>query len=255
MRRKQQELQFETGSDRVFGRNAILELLKTEQTVEKLFVKRGEKEGSLRKILSQAYAKGIVVVEVSKEKLDEMCPSGAAHQGVVATVAQKEYVTVEDLLQIAAERGEDPFLVLLDGVNDPHNLGALIRVAEGAGCHGMIIPKRRSATITAVAAKASAGAVAHLPIAKVSNISNAIDELKKAGVWIYAAEAGGTEYDETEIITPAAFILGSEGDGVSRLAKENSDFILSIPMKGKVNSLNVSSAGAVILFHARRFFK
>ena len=236
------------------GRNAVLELLSSGRDIDKIFIKDGEWEGSIKKIAAEARSRGIPTVSAGKSKLDELS-CGVNHQGVVALASSVSYVDVKDILFFAKEKGEEPFIVIADGINDPHNLGALIRVAEGAGCHGMIIPKRRSATLTAVVAKASAGAVSHLSIARVSNISNAIEELKKAGVWIYAAEAGGKNYDETEIVTPAAFILGSEGEGVSRLAKENSDFILSIPMKGKVNSLNVSSAGAVILFHARRFFK
>lgn len=147
-----------------------------------------------------------------------------------------------------------PFIVIADGINDPHNLGALIRVAEGAGCHGVIIPKRRSATLTSVVSKSSAGALSHLAVAKVPNISTAIEQLKKSGVWIYTAEAGGENYEECEVITPAAFVFGSEGEGVSHNVKKNSDFILSIPMRGKINSLNVSSAGAIILFHARKYF-
>lgn len=238
----------------VAGRNAVLELLSSGRDIDKIFIKDGEWEGSIKKIAAEAKSRGIPTVSAGRGKLDELS-CGVNHQGVVALASSVSYVDVKDILFSAKEKGEAPFIVIADGINDPHNLGALIRVAEGAGCHGMIIPKRRSATLTAVVAKASAGAISHLPIARVSNISNAIEELKKAGVWIYAAEAGGKEYDETEIITPAAFILGSEGEGVSRLAKENSDFILSIPMRGKVNSLNVSSAGAVILFHARRFFK
>ncbi len=238
----------------VAGRNAVLELLKTGRVIDKIFIKDGESEGSIKKIAAEARSRGIPTVSAGKQKLEELS-GNINHQGVVALTSIIEYVNIEDILENAKKIGERPFIVIADGINDPHNLGALIRVAEGAGCHGMIIPKRRSATITAVVAKSSAGAMAHLPIAKVSNISNAIEELKKAGVWIYAAEAGGTDYTETEIITPAAFIFGSEGNGVSRLAKEKSDFIISIPMKGKVNSLNVSSAGAVILFYARKFFK
>lgn len=244
----------EPSESTVVGRNAVLELLRSGRDIDKIFIKDGEWEGSIKKIAAEARARGIPTVTAGRARLDELS-GGLNHQGVVALAASVTYVSVKDILNAAKEKGEEPFIVIADGINDPHNLGALIRVAEGAGCHGIIIPKRRSATVTAVVAKASAGAVAHLPIARVSSISGAIDELKKAGVWIYAAEAGGKDYDETEIITPAAFILGSEGDGVSRLAKERSDFILSIPMRGKVNSLNVSSAGAVILFYARKFFK
>jgi 23S rRNA (guanosine2251-2'-O)-methyltransferase len=237
----------------IVGRNAVLELLKTGRDIDKIFIKDGEWEGSIKKIVAEARERGIPTVKAGRAKLDQMA-DGLNHQGVIAFAAEVQYCDIKDILAKAKEKGEAPFIVIADGINDPHNLGALIRVAEGAGCHGLIIPKRHSATLTSTVAKASAGAIEHLPIAKVSNISNAIEELKKAGLWIYAAEAGGQEYDKTEIITPAAFVLGSEGEGVSRIVKEKSDFILSIEMKGKVNSLNVSSAAAVILFHARKFF-
>lgn len=235
------------------GRNAVMELINSGKSIDKLFLKDGEWEGSIKVIAAKAKSLGIPIVSAGKSKLDKLA-CGLNHQGVIAVSAEKEYCTVADIIENAKSKGEEPFVVIADGINDPHNLGALIRVAEGAGCHGLIIPKRRSATLNATVAKASAGAYAHLPVAKVTNISSAIEELKKAGLWIYSAEAGGTDYDKTDIITPAAFVLGSEGEGVSRNVKEKSDFILSIPMNGKVNSLNVSSAGAVILFHARRYF-
>ena len=237
----------------VAGRNAVAELVRSGRDIDKIFVKDGEWEGAIKAIVKEAKDRGIPIVEAGKAKLDRLC-GGVAHQGIVAVASEKQYCTVEDILDVARNRGEEPFIVIADGINDPHNLGALIRVADGAGCHGLIIPKRRSATLTAVVSKASAGALAHMPVARVSNIATAVDQLKKAGVWIYAAEAGGSIYTETDIATPAAFVFGSEGEGVSRLVKEKSDVILSIPMCGQVNSLNVSSAGAVILFHARRFF-
>ena len=237
----------------VAGRNAVAELVRSGRDVDKIFVKDGEWEGAIKEIVALAKERGIPVVEAGKQKLDKLC-GGVTHQGIVAIAAEKQYCTVEDILQIARDKGEQPFIVIADGINDPHNLGTLIRVADGAGCHGLIIPKRRSATLTAVVSKASAGALAHLPVAKVTNINSTIEMLKKEGLWIYAAEAGGVDLAETEIATPAAFIFGSEGEGVSRLVKENSDVILSIPMRGKVNSLNVSSAAAVVLFHASRAF-
>ena len=235
------------------GRNAVTELLRSGRDIDKIFLKDGEWEGSIKNIAAMAKERGIPVVSAGKSKLDKLAP-GLVHQGVIAFAAEKEYSSISEIIDYARSKGEEPFIVIADGIEDPHNLGALIRCAEGAGCHGMIIPKRRSATLTATVAKSSAGALEHLRICKVTNLSSAIEELKKLGVWIYAAEAGGSDYADTQIITPAAFVLGSEGEGVSRLVKEKSDFILSIPMKGKVNSLNVSSAGAVILFHARRFF-
>ena len=244
----------EVSENIIAGRNAVMELIRSGRDIDKIFLKDGEWEGSIKVIAAEAKRLGIPTVSASKIKLDKIS-GGVNHQGVVAYASEVEYCTVKDILRRAEEKGEQAFVVIADGINDPHNLGALIRVAEGAGCHGLIIPKRRSATLTATVAKSSAGAYMHLPVAKVSNIANAIEELKKAGVWIYSAEAGGDDYDKTEIITPAAFVLGSEGEGVSKIVKDKSDFILSIPMRGKVNSLNVSSAGAVILFHARRFFK
>lgn len=237
----------------VCGRNAVSELLKSGRDVDKIFVKDGTWEGSIKEIVAYAKEKGVPVLSCGKSKLDKLAP-GMVHQGIVAFAAEKEYSSVAEMIEYAKSKNEEPFLVIADGINDPHNLGALIRCAEAAGCHGLIIPKRRSVALTATVAKASAGAIEHLRIAKVTNLATTVEELKKLGIWIYAAEADGKNIDETEIITPAAFVLGSEGEGVSRLVREKSDFVLSIPMKGKVNSLNVSSAGAVILFHARRFF-
>ncbi len=242
----------EMSPNAVCGRNAVLELIRSGRGIDKIFLKDGEWEGSIKVIAAEAKRLGIPTVSAGKAKLDKLC-GGLNHQGVVAFAAEKEYCSVEDILEYAEAKGEKPFIVIADGINDPHNLGALIRVADGAGCHGIIIPKRRSASVNATVAKASAGAYMHVNVAKVTNIANTIDKLKEAGVWIYSAEAGGQNYSDTEIIMPAAIVLGSEGEGVSRLVKDKSDFILSIPMKGKVNSLNVSSAGAVILFHASRF--
>lgn len=244
----------EVSQNAVAGRNAVSELLKSGRDVDKIFVKDGEWTPPLKAIVSEAKAKGIPVLSCGKSKLDKLAP-GLVHQGVVAFAAEKEYCSVEDIIRYAESKQQDPFIVIADGINDPHNLGALIRCAEAAGCHGVIIPKRRSVMLNATVAKASAGAVEHMLIAKVTNLASAVEELKKRGIWVYSAEADGQDYDKTEIITPAAFVLGSEGEGVSRLVKERSDFVLSIPMKGKVNSLNVSSAGAVILFYASRFFK
>jgi len=235
----------------VAGRNAVRELLRSGRSVDKLFVKAGVREGSLTVIVSEAIAQKIPVVEVTQEKLDSLS-AGTNHQGVVAMAAEKEYTDVDGILEIARERGEKPLVVLCDGIEDPHNMGAIIRCAECAGAHGIIIPKRRNVGITPTVAKASAGALEHMAIAKVANISATIDELKKKGLWIYAAEAGGTAYYETDFDSPAAIVLGSEGFGVGKAIKEKSDFIVSIPMYGKVNSLNVSTAASVILCHAAR---
>ena len=179
----------------------------------------------------------------------------AVHQGVIAMAAEKEYCSVEDILKIAADRGEKPFLVIADGITDPHNLGALIRCAEGVGAHGLIIPKRRAVGLTPAVTKASCGAIEHLAVAKVTNLVACVEELKKQGVWIFAAEAGGKAYYETDFDCPCALVMGSEGDGVSRLMKERADFITSIPMYGHVNSFNVSTAAAVILAEISRQHK
>ncbi len=235
----------------IVGRNAVRELLKTDRTVDKLFVQRGEREGSIVVIVAEAVEKKIPIVEVDKARLDKMS-GGAHHQGVLAMAAEKEYSTVDDILEIARERGERPLIVISDGISDPHNLGALIRCAEGVGAHGIIIPKRRAVGLTAVVAKASAGAIEHMAIAKVSNIASCIDELKEKGIWVFSAEAGGDAYYDIDFKCPCALVFGSEGDGVSKLVKDRSDYIVSIPMYGKVNSFNVSTAAAIILAEAAK---
>ena len=233
----------------VYGRNEVRELLRSGRSVDKLFIRRGELQGSVNVIIGEASERGIPIIEVEKEKLDQLC-GGGVHQGVAAMAAEKEYCTVGDILKIAEERGETPFIAICDGIEDPYNLGALIRCAECAGVHGVIIPKRRSAGLTPVASKASAGAIEHMAIAKVTNIAATIDELKEAGVWTYAAEAGGEDIYSTDLDRPSAFVFGSEGDGVSRLVKEKCDYIISVPMYGHVNSMNVSTAAAVVLTEA-----
>jgi 23S rRNA (guanosine2251-2'-O)-methyltransferase len=244
-------VEVEEGTGLIIGRNAVRELLKSDREIDKLLVQRGEREGSIVVLVAMAVEKGIPVVETDKAKLDAM--SGfAPHQGVVAMASEKEYCTVEDILAIAEERGEAPFIVIADGITDPYNLGALIRCAEGAGAHGIIIPKRRSTGLTPLVSKSSAGAIEHMAIAKVSNISNTILSLKEKGVWVFAAEAGGTPYYETNFKGPCAIVLGSEGNGVSQIVVENSDALTSIPMYGKVNSFNVSTAASVILCEVAR---
>ena len=235
----------------VIGRNAVRELLKSNREIDKLLVQRGEREGSIVVLVAMAIEKGIPVVETDKSKLDSLS-SFAPHQGIIAMASEKEYCSVEDILNIAKERGEAPLVVIADGITDPHNLGALIRCAEGAGAHGIIIPKRRSTGLTPVVSKASAGAIEHMAIAKVANISNTIRYLKDNGLWIFAAEAGGTPYYETDFKGPCGLVFGSEGNGVSQIVIENSDALTSIPMYGKVNSFNVSTAASVILCEAAR---
>ena len=235
----------------VCGRNAVRELVRSGRSVDKILVQIGPREGSIGQIIAEARERRIPVVDAKAEKLDQLS-GGVNHQGVCAMASQKEYSTVDDILALAEERGEAPFIVIADGVEDPHNLGALIRCAECAGCHGIIIPQRRSAGITPVVVKSSAGAIEHMLIAKVVNLASTVDDLKKKGVWIYAAEAGGTDFAGTDFSGACAVIFGSEGEGISRLLTEKSDFVVSIPMYGKVNSLNVSTAASVILCHAAR---
>lgn len=235
----------------VVGRNAVRELLKSNREIDKILVQRGEREGSIVVLVAMAIEKGIPVVETDRSKLDSLS-AFAPHQGIIAMASEKEYCSVEDILNIAKERGEAPLVVIADGITDPHNLGALIRCAEGAGAHGIIIPKRRSTGLTPVVSKASAGAIEHMAIAKVANISNTIRYLKDNGLWIFAAEAGGKPYYETDFKGPCGLVFGSEGNGVSQIVIENSDALTSIPMYGKVNSFNVSTAASVILCEAAR---
>ncbi len=235
----------------VIGRNAVRELLRSGRTVDKLLVRRGDREGSIVVLVAEAVEHDIPVVEVDKAKLDSLA-GFVPHQGVIAMVAQKEYCTVEDILAIAEERGEKPFIVIADGITDPYNLGALIRCAEGCGAHGLIIPRRRAVGLTALVAKSSAGAMEHLAVAKVANIHQTILDLQKAGVWVYAAEAGGAAHYDTDFSGACALVMGSEGDGVSRVVKEACDGVVSIPMYGHVNSFNVSTAASVILCEIAR---
>ena len=235
----------------VIGRNAVRELLKTDRTVDKLLVRRGDREGSIVALVAEAVEKNIPIVEVDKTKLDSLA-GFVPHQGIIAMVAQKDYCTVEDILAIASERGEAPFIVIADGITDPYNLGALIRCAEGCGAHGLIIPRRRAVGLTALVAKSSAGAMEHLAVAKVANIHQTILDLQKEGIWVYAAEAGGSAHYDTNFSGPCALVMGSEGDGVSRVVKETCDGIVSIPMYGHVNSFNVSPAASVILAEIAR---
>lgn len=235
----------------VIGRNAVRELLKSGREIDKLLVQRGEREGSIVVLVAEAIERGIPVVESDKAKLDTM--SGhLPHQGVIAMASEKEYCDVEDILKIAEERGEAPLIVIADGITDPHNLGSLIRCAEGSGAHGLIISKRRAVGLTPVVSKSSAGAIEHLAIAKVANIASTIRMLKEKGVWIFAAEAGGKPYYETDFKGPCALVFGSEGDGVSEIVKNSCDILTSIPMYGHVNSFNVSTAASVILCEAAR---
>ena len=234
------------------GRNAVIEALRTETAIDKIYIAKGETDKTLGHIASKARDRGIVVVEADRRKLDHMSRTHA-HQGVIALAAVREYVSVQSILEAAAEKGEAPLLVVCDEISDPHNLGAILRTAECAGAHGVIIPKRRSAGLTAVVAKTSAGAVSYMPVARVPNMAALLKDLKKQGVWVFgtAAEGATTLYD-ADLKGPAAIVIGSEGDGMSRLVTENCDFLVSIPMKGQISSLNASAAAAILLYEAVR---
>ncbi|SBW11491.1 putative TrmH family tRNA/rRNA methyltransferase YacO [uncultured Eubacteriales bacterium] len=234
------------------GRNAVIEALRAGTNIDKIYIARGETDAALGHIASTARGKGIVVVEADRRKLDGMSRTHA-HQGVIAMAAVREYASVDDILNAAREKGEAPLVVVCDELSDPHNLGAVIRTAECAGAHGVIIPKRRSAGLTAIVAKTSAGAVAHLPVARVANLTGLLKELKDEGLWIFGSAADGTTpLYQADLKGPAAIVIGSEGDGIGRLVREQCDFTVSIPMRGKLNSLNASAAAAILLYEAVR---
>ena len=234
------------------GRNAVIEALRAGVQIDKIYLMKGETDKTLGHIASKARAAGIVVVDADRRKLDNMSRTHA-HQGVIALAAVREYVSVESILQAAEAKGEKPLLVICDEISDHHNLGAIIRTAECAGAHGVVIPKRRSAGLTAVVAKTSAGAVAHVPVARVPNIPSLLKDLKKQGVWVFGTAANGTtNLYEADLKGAAAIVIGSEGEGMTRLAEENCDFLVSIPMRGKLNSLNASAAAAILLYEAVR---
>ena len=234
------------------GRNAVIEALRTEASIDKIFIQKGEVDKTLGHIASKARAAGIVVVEADRRKLDGMSRTHA-HQGVIALAAVREYVTVQSLLDAAAAKGEPPLLVVCDEISDPHNLGAILRTAECAGAHGVIIPKRRSAGLTSIVAKTSAGAVSYVPVARVPNIPALLEQLQKEGVWVFGTAAEGTsDLYSADLKGPAAIVIGSEGDGMTRLVREKCDFLVSIPMKGKISSLNASAAAAILLYEAVR---
>ena len=234
------------------GRNAVIEALRAGTAIDKIYLAKGDTDSALGHIANTARANGVVVVNADRRKLDEMSRTHA-HQGVIAVAAVREYASIEDIFQRAEEQGEAPLIVLCDELSDPHNLGAILRTAECAGAHGVIIPKRRSAGLTAIVAKTSAGAVSHIPVARVPNLTALMKELQKRGVWIFGAEMNGTtSLYEADLKGPAAIVIGSEGSGMSRLVAETCDFTVSIPMKGKINSLNASAAAAILLYEAVR---
>ena len=235
--------------DVIAGRNAVSEAIRSGRPIDKILVARGDRSGAVVGILAKAREKQIPVKEADRTKLDFLSGS-APHQGIVALAAAKEYCTVEDILAYAQERGEPPFLVILDELEDPHNLGAIIRTAECTGVHGVIIPKRRSASLSYTVGKASAGAIEYMRVARVTNIANLIDELKERGVWIYGADMNGTDYLQCDMSGACAIVIGNEGKGIARLVREKCDVIVSLPMKGHINSLNASVAAGILMYHA-----
>ena len=238
-------------SEQVEGRNAVLEAFRSGRCVDKLFILDGCQDGPIRTIAREARKKDTIINYVSKERLDQLSET-KAHQGVIAQVAAYEYATVEEILAKAEEKGEPPFLVLLDNVEDPHNLGAIIRTANLAGAHGVIIPKRRSVGLTSTVAKTSAGAINYTPVAKVTNLVRTIEELKEKGIWFVCADMGGESMYQLDLTGPIGMIVGNEGEGVSRLVREACDFTASIPMKGDIDSLNASVAAGVLAYEIVR---
>ena len=235
--------------DVIAGRNPVSEAIRSGRPIDKILVARGEKTGAVVGILAKARDRQIPVKEVDRTKLDFLSGS-APHQGIVALAAAKEYCTVEEILAYAEERSEPPFLVILDELEDPHNLGAIIRTAECVGVHGVIVPKRRSARLSYTVGKASAGAIEYMRVARVTNIANTLDELKARGVWVYGADMNGSDYLQCDLSGACAIVIGNEGKGISRLVREKCDVIVSLPMKGHINSLNASVAAGILMYHA-----
>lgn len=236
--------------DLIIGRNPVMEALRSEREIEKIVALK-DGEGSLKKIVGMAKDKRLPVQFADKNVLDRLA-GGGVHQGIIAYVSQYQYYELEDLLDKAKERSEDPFIIILDGIEDPHNLGAIMRTADGAGAHGIVIPKRRAVGITETVVKTSAGAVEYMPVVKVSNIAQTIDKLKDLGLWIAACDMDGKVYHEQDLKGSLALVIGAEGAGVSRLVKEKCDFVVSIPMAGKISSLNASNAAAILMYEVRR---
>ncbi|MBU5438663.1 23S rRNA (guanosine(2251)-2'-O)-methyltransferase RlmB [Tissierella sp. MSJ-40] len=236
----------------IVGRNPVLELLKSDKEVEKIYVLNGDNKGSINKIIGIAKDRNIVIQQVDKNKLDNLA-EGNSHQGVAALATSYSYSSIEEIFYSAKEKNQDPFIIILDGIEDPHNLGAIIRTAECGGAHGIIIPKRRSASVTQTVYKSSAGAVEHMLVAKVNNISSTIDDLKEKGLWIYGADMEGNEYHfNTNLTGSLALVIGNEGKGISRLVKEKCDVLVKIPMLGNISSLNASNAASILIYEVIR---
>ena len=235
----------------IFGRNTVMEALKSNRTINKIWLAKGEQKGSVREIVALAKEKRITVQIVERSKLDKMFPH-ENHQGVAASVASADYVAWQDIVDAARQKGEDPLLVILDELEDPHNLGAILRSVDAVGAHGVIIPKRRAVPLTDGVAKASAGAIEHVPVARVSNLVQVIEELKKQGIWIAVADLHGEYMHKQDLTGPLAIVVGSEGKGLGKLVRESCDYVVSIPMQGKINSLNASVATGVLLYEVYR---
>lgn len=237
---------------RIEGRNPVLEALRAGRTINKILVSKGDKEGSIRQIIALAREKGIIIQEVARAKLDSMSHTHA-HQGVIAYASVKEYVEPDDILRIAEKKGEAPFIIILDEITDAYNLGSILRTADSVGAHGVIIPKRRAVGLTPAVSKASAGAVEYVPVARVTNIGQTIDYLKQNGIWVAGTDASGERaFYEAELKGPLALVIGSEGKGMGKLVREKCDFIIKIPMKGNVSSLNAAVAGAIVMYEILR---
>ena len=251
-RRKNETRPVEENEGQLEGRNALTEALRSGRTMDKVFVASGDTDRGLQRLAAQAREAGAVVVPVDRRKLDALATT-RAHQGIIALAAAHVYYTLDDILEEAASRGEAPLIVICDELSDPHNLGAILRSAECAGAHGVVIPKRRSVGLTATVAKASAGAVEYMKVARVTNISTAIQELKEKGVWVFGTAAeGSVPMYQADLTVPAAIVIGSEGDGMSQLVRKNCDVMVNIPMKGRISSLNASAAASILLYEAVR---
>ena len=238
-------------SNIICGRNPVLEALRSGREIDRLLVAHGTGGGSVTAIIAKCRAKGILIKEISPQKLDYYC-GGANHQGVAVMFASQEYATVEDMFALAETRGEKPFLIICDEIEDPHNLGAIIRTAEATGVHGVIIPERRSASLNATVAKAACGALEYVPVARVTNIANTIDALKQRGVWVFGADMDGDDYTRTDFDTPCALVIGNEGKGIGALTAKKFDAVISLPMCGKINSLNASVAAGILMYEVVR---
>lgn len=236
----------------IIGRNAVAEALRAGRSIDVLYVAKGERQGAVLSLISKAKSSNIPVKECDAKKLDYMC-GHSNHQGIAACAAVKEYSSLDDIFALAEERNENPFIIIADSLNDPHNLGAIIRTAECAGAHGIIIPKHHSVGLTYAVGKVSAGAVEYMPVVRVNSLASVIDELKKRGVWIYAADMDGTLWCDVDYSGAVALVIGSEGEGISRLVKEKSDYVVSLPINGKVNSLNASVACGILCYEIARF--